>query len=83
MITPTQGAPREKVNFMVNRNILIDLKKWIPAGERSNFVNGALEKAILRFKREKAFVAMDELREKAKLRMTDAEIIRFKNYGRK
>ncbi len=82
MITPIKENKREKINFMLNKGVLIELKHWIPAGDRSNFVNGALEKAILQFKREKAFKAMDELREKAKIRMTDAEIIRFKNYGR-
>ncbi len=82
MITSTKENKREKINFMVNRDILVELKQWIPAGERSNFVNGALEKAILRFKREKAFQAMDELREKAKIMMTTKDFIRLKNYGR-
>lgn len=67
---------------MVSHEILVKLQMWIPPGERSNFVNGALESAILRYKREKAFQAMDELRKKANIKTTDAEIIRLKNYGR-
>lgn len=82
MITPGKESKREKINFMLNRDILVELKQWIPAGERSNFVNGALQEAIIQFKREKAFKAMDELREKAKIRMTTKEFIRLKNYGR-
>jgi hypothetical protein len=82
MITSEKAKKRKKTNFMIGHDILIEISKWIPAGERSNFVNGVLEAAILRYRREKAFQAMDELREKAKLRMTDKEIIRLKNYGR-
>lgn len=67
---------------MIGHDILVEITKWIPAGERSNFVNGALEKELLHYRREKAFEAMDELRIKAKLKMTDKEIIRRKNYGR-
>ena len=73
---------RKKVNFMVNHETLEALKEWIPAGDRSNFVNGALEYAVRRYKREKAFQLIDELREKAKIRMSTAEMIKLKNYGR-
>lgn len=82
MITPGKESKREKINFMLNRDILVELKQWIPAGERSDFVNGALQGAIIQFKRERAFKAMDELREKAKIKMTTKEFIRLKNYGR-
>lgn len=67
---------------MIGKDILVEIKKWIPAGERSNFVNDTLEKALLRYRRGKAFQMIDELREKAKLRMTTAQMIRLKNYGR-
>ncbi|MBI4995151.1 hypothetical protein HZC21_05970 [Candidatus Peregrinibacteria bacterium] len=72
---------RKKVNFMVNQETLEALKKWIPAGDRSDFVNGALEDAVRRYTKEKAFQMIDELREKAKIRMSTAEMIKFKNYG--
>lgn len=73
---------RKKVNFMVDEHILIRIKECIPAGERSDFVNGALEKEIIRYRREKAFDAMDELREKADIRMSIKEMLKRKNYGR-
>ena len=82
MITPEKAKKRKKTNFMIGHDILVEISKWIPAGERSNFVNGALEAALLRYRREKAFQAMDALREKAKIKTTDEEIIRLKNYGR-
>ncbi|MBI5413100.1 hypothetical protein HZA42_01980 [Candidatus Peregrinibacteria bacterium] len=67
---------------MIGEDILIKFYQWVPAGERSDFVNGALEEALIYHKREQAFKAMDELRLKAKIKMTDAEIIKRKNYGR-
>lgn len=73
---------RKKVNFMINQEVLEMLKKWIPAGDRSNFANGALEEAVRRYVREKAFQLIDELREKSKLKMSTAEMIKLKNYGR-
>lgn len=75
-------AARKKVNFMINQEILEALKTWIPAGDRSDFVNGALEEAVRRYTRQKASDMMDELRKKANLRLTTAEIIKLKNYGR-
>ena len=46
---------QKKVNFMVNHETLEALKEWIPAGDRSNFVNGALEDAVRRYKERKRF----------------------------
>ena len=74
---------REKINFMMSRPVVMQLKKLIPAGERSDFVNTAMEAALLRFQRQKAIEGMEAFRKKYKLRMTTAEIIRLKNYGRK
>lgn len=82
MITSIKETKRTKVNFMIDNDVLIQMKTWVVSGERSDFVNEALEKAVLRYRREKAFKAMDELREKANIHMTDAEIIKLKNYGR-
>lgn len=82
MITSTKEGKRTKVNYMVNNDLLVEMNKWIVPGERSNFVNGALEEAVLRFKRQKAFSMMDELREKANIRMSTKEMLKRKNYGR-
>jgi hypothetical protein len=74
---------REKVNFMISKTVLLEMKKSIPAGERSDFVNEVLEEAIVDYQRRKASEAMDRMRENSKLTITTAEIIRLKNYGRK
>lgn len=74
--------PRKKVNFMIKEDLLEGMKFFIPQGERSDFVNGTLEEALKDFARKKASAAMDELREKANIRMSTKEFIRLKNYGR-
>lgn len=40
------------------------------------------KEVITRYKRQKACELMDELREKANIKMTIKEMIRRKNYGR-
>lgn len=83
MITSkSQKGKREKVNFMVDQTILIKFKEFVPAGERSDFVNASLKEALQTVARQKAFDAMDEFRKKAKIRMSTKEFIRLKNYGR-
>lgn len=67
---------------MVNVDLMEALHYLVAAGERSNFVNDALEESMIRFRREKAFEAMDELRKTAKIRMSTEEMIKLKNYGR-
>ena len=67
---------------MVDQKTVIELKEWIPQGERSDFVNQALHDAMLRYKRLKACEKIDELRKMAKIRMSTAEMIKLKNYGR-
>lgn len=52
---------RQKVNFMMSRELLIQLNQLVPAGERSNFMNEALEEAITRYGRKKASETMDKL----------------------
>lgn len=79
MITSSQ---RKKINFMVDRKIVIELQEWIPQGERSDFVNKALQEAMLRYKRIKASEKMETLRKKAKIRLSTVEIIKLKNHGR-
>ena len=74
---------REKVNFMISKPVLLNLKSLIPAGERSDFVDDALDAALLQFQRKKAIEGMDAFRKKYKLTMTTAEILRLRNYGRK
>ncbi len=73
---------RQKINFMIDENIMVEVKQYIPDGERSNFVNEALVEALENFKRHKAIEGIEKIRKKAKLKMSDAEINSLKNYGR-
>lgn len=52
---------REKVNFMISKEILVQFRQLIPSGERSDFVNDALEDAIIDYGRRKASEAMDKI----------------------
>ncbi len=67
---------------MVKLRIIEGIEDLIPRGERSQFVNEVLEEALVRHRRRKAFKAMDKLREEGNIRMTDAEIRKYRNYGR-
>lgn len=68
---------------MINKWILTRMNELVPARKMSDFVNGALEEAIVRYGRLQAAKAMDEMRENMKLRMSTEEMIKLKNYGRK
>ena len=67
---------------MVNEDLVAEINVYIPTGERSDFVNEAIEEALSDYKQRKAFEAMDELREEANLYLSTEEIIRLKNEGR-
>ena len=82
MITPQKEQKRHKVNFMMNEQVLVQLKECLPAGERSDFVNHAVEEALLDLGRKKAAEAMDAFRKEGKWKITTEEFIRLKNYGR-
>lgn len=73
---------RKKTNFMVNEDLLVEIKQYIPDGERSDFVNEALEGAIELFRRKKAVEEMDRIRNEDPVKITTEEFIRLKNYGR-
>lgn len=77
-----QTKNRKKVNFMIDKNILVRIEELLPAGKRSDFVNEALNESIIQYGRKKASEAMDEWASRNKLRLTTAEIIKLKNYGR-
>ena len=75
-------SERKKVNFMVNKELLYKIQAIIPAGERSDFVNQALDDAIVKYGRIKASRAMDEFAKSHKISMSTEEFIKLKNYGR-
>ena len=67
---------------MIELRVIENMEDVIPKGERSSFVNEVLEEALIRQQRKNAFRAMDKLREKANIRITDEEIRKYRNYGR-
>ena len=73
---------RHKINFMVSNQIIIEMENLIPKGQRSDFVNKALQKELRNLGREKAIEEMDKMAKKIKLKTTTKEIIKLKNYGR-
>jgi len=73
---------REKMNFMLDGTVIQELKMTIPDGQRSDFVNEAVQRALDAFGKKKALEGFEKLRKKMKLRIPIAEIIKAKNYGR-
>ena len=67
---------------MVDEKVLSDLHEHCHSGDRSDFVNEAVQEKLILTKRKKAFELMEEFRKKHKIRMTTAQIIKAKNYGR-
>lgn len=67
---------------MVNENIIKAIHFFVPAGERSNFVNRALEDALDQEARQRAIDSMNEFRKTVGLKMTDAQIRKAREYGR-
>lgn len=74
---------REKVNFMLNRNLVIEFRTLVPEGKRSDFVNGVLEEAITSFRAKKASEGIDQLRKENKVYLSTKEIIRLRDEGRR
>ncbi len=78
----TQTKTRKKMNFMINEELIIKLDQAIPAGKRSDFINQALDRALLIKGQEKAINNMDKLRKKLSLKISKEELKTLKNYGR-
>ena len=73
---------RHKVNFMLKQYVLQDLKQSVPSGQRSDFVNKAIEQALVREKRMQAFHSLDEIKKAKSARLSTEELIQMKNEGR-
>lgn len=54
---------REKINFMISKELLMQFRQLIPAGERSDFMEKTLEQALTNYGRRKASDAMDKMAE--------------------
>lgn len=74
---------REKVNFMMSKSVLAQLRDSIPAGERSDFVNEALEAAIDRMRLQKFSEGLDAIRKSSKKKFSNKEIIQSIHEARK
>lgn len=68
---------------MVKTVLLKQLDATVPSGKRSDFINLALEEALIQFSREKAVKSMDTFAERHKITLKDGELIKLKNYGRR
>lgn len=74
---------RQKVNFMISKETLMQFRQMIPAGERSDFMDKVLKEALVSYRRRKASEEIDKLSQKLNLKMSTEELIKLKNYGRK
>ncbi len=83
MATVSSGQRRIKVNFMISSSTLDLLKETVALGDRSDFVNSALESQLLSNKKAQGAKMMNEFRAKHKFNFTDSQIIEARNYGRK
>jgi|GEM_PF-1845678 len=77
-----KAEDRKRVNFMISKHLLVELDQLVPERKRSDFINDALEKAIIHYGRKKACEEMDKLAASHKIRMSTAEFMKLKNYGR-
>jgi hypothetical protein len=76
-------ARRKRLNFMVDPSVAEELNQLIPTGNRSNFVNNAIEQALVRFSREKAYEETQQLREKLNLKIgSDEKLYKIIREGR-
>lgn len=62
---------------------LIDQLNAIPSGERSDFVNEALEDSLSRYGRRKAFEELESFKKNHPLKMTTEQILTTIHDGRK
>lgn len=74
---------RKKVNFMVDKQLLLELERLVPAGKRSDFVNDSLDCFLSKEKKKIAGEGMRKLAKKMKLNMSMDEVRNLKDYGRK
>lgn len=66
---------------MISKEILKSLHQIIPAGERSNFVNEALEDAIIDYGRRKASQKMDNLSKNWGSKISTKEFLKTRHEG--
>lgn len=77
----TRKAQRKRVNFMLNVSLIEAFETYVPAGQRSDFLNEALEEQLTRLSREKASEATDWIQKKFKLKVTTQKILKDTDHG--
>lgn len=67
---------------MVSKSLIMEIKQYVPEGERSDFANEAFEEALTTFRRKKAFENIAKFRKKVKLDIPPDEFRKLRSYGR-
>ncbi len=68
---------------MLDVNLIANLNELVPAGERSDLINKAIEEKITQLGRQKASEFMEEMRKKLKHKTNNKKIYKDIRYGRK
>lgn len=79
----TATSQRKRANFMIDTPLLEQMEILIPAGERSDFVNEALEEKMIDLSRTKALARMEESIKKQKKVHTTEEILKILHADRR
>lgn len=77
-----RGDKAKKANFLFRIETLEKLSNFILEGERSRFVDRAVDEALVDFGRQKAMEAMERVRKEDHFRATPEEIRKGREYGR-
>lgn len=78
-----EKGQRTKVNFMLDKAIFDEIKTFVPDGERSDFANEAFREALETFRLKKMLDGMEAIRKKNKVYISNKELIRLRDEGRK
>lgn len=68
---------------MISMSVVEKLETLVPAGQRSDFINEALEENLAQYARRKAFEELDEFKKKHPLKMSTGQILKIIHDGRK
>lgn len=73
---------KKRVNFTIDISLLNELNQLVAEGERSEFINSALEEKLTDYGRRKAAVMMEAAKKKLKLKVSTDQILKEIRYGR-
>jgi len=69
----TAVAQRKRINFMAEPSLLSEMEELIPSGLRSDFINEAIERALIHFSKKTARQEAENLRKKINLKIGSNE----------